>query len=151
MKIYYWSPHTSYVATIKAVINSALSLAKYGNKNYQVAIIDANGEWNRQHTEQTIERIKLSEKNYIKTYPIDGYLRSRFSYLYIFFKCFFPLKKLIEKERPDFLFIHLITSLPLFLLILFKFETKFVLRISGYPKLNILRNVVVLTSFLTFL
>jgi glycosyltransferase involved in cell wall biosynthesis len=139
MKIYYWSPHTSHIATIKSVYNSALSLIKYGKGKYEVKIIDANGEWDRQHVEQTVERIKLSEKNYIKTYPIDGYLRSRFSYLYIFFKCFFPLKKLIEKERPDFLFIHLITSLPLFLLILFKFETKFVLRISGYPKLNILR------------
>ena len=45
MKIYYWSPHTSYVATIKSVLNSALSLEKYGKNNFDVSIIDANGEW----------------------------------------------------------------------------------------------------------
>ena len=35
--------------------------------------------------------------------------------------------------------VHLITSLPLILLILFNFKTKFILRISGLPKLNIFR------------
>ena len=35
--------------------------------------------------------------------------------------------------------IHLITSLPLFLNLLFKFQTKFILRISGKPKLNFIR------------
>ena len=34
MKVYYWSPHTSYVATIKAVYNSALSLTKYNKENF---------------------------------------------------------------------------------------------------------------------
>jgi glycosyltransferase involved in cell wall biosynthesis len=35
----------------------------------------------------------------------------------------------------------LLTSLPLILLNLFSFKTKFVLRISGYPKLNFLRTI----------
>ena len=52
MKVYYWSPHTSYVATIKAVINSASSIKKYGNNYYEVAIIDANGEWNNIETDK---------------------------------------------------------------------------------------------------
>ena len=34
---------------------------------------------------------------------------------------------------------HLITSLPLFLMRMFKFDTKFILRISGFPKLNFFR------------
>ncbi len=37
--------------------------------------------------------------------------------------------------------IHLITSLPLTLLLLFKFETKFILRISGLPKLTFFRKL----------
>jgi len=45
MKVFYWSPHTSYVATIKAVLNSAISLNKYGNNKYDVRIINANGDW----------------------------------------------------------------------------------------------------------
>ena len=52
---------------------------------------------------------------------------------------FFPLRKVLKKDKPDFLLIHLITSLPLILLIFFKFETKFILRISGYPRMNFLR------------
>ena len=38
MKVYYWSPHTSYVATIKAVYNSALSLTKY-NKDVPLLFV----------------------------------------------------------------------------------------------------------------
>ena len=43
-KIYYWSPCLNKVATVKATINSALSLAKYSNK-YDVKIINVFGEW----------------------------------------------------------------------------------------------------------
>ena len=49
---------------------------------------------------------------------------------------FFPLKNLLKKESPDYLIIHLITPLPLILNFLFNFNTKFILRISGYPKLE---------------
>ena len=46
---------------------------------------------------------------------------------------------MLLNEKPDFLIIHLITSLPIILNFLFKFETKIILRISGYPRLNFLR------------
>lgn len=141
MKVYYWSPHTSYVATIKAVINSASSLKKYGNNYYEVAIIDANGEWNNIETDK-IKFRKLYKKIYFKTFPISGYLKSRLSYLYIFLFRFFSLKNLLNKDRPEFFFIQLISSLPLVLIILFNFNTKFILRISGYPKLPFLRRLI---------
>ena len=60
MKIYYWSPHTSHIATIKAVYNSALSLIKYGRGKYDVTIINANGEWDKQNSNRDIKyAIKL--------------------------------------------------------------------------------------------
>ena len=34
---------------------------------------------------------------------------------------FFPLKNIIKIKKPDFLIIHLLTSLPLILLIIFNF------------------------------
>ena len=43
------------------------------------------------------------------------------------------------EKKPDYLVIHLITSLPLILFLIFKFDTKLILRISGLPKLNIFR------------
>ena len=141
MKVYYWSPHTSYVATIKAVYNSALSLTKYNKENLIVKIINANGEWDS-FINKSIILVNLGNKSLLRTYPRVGYFLSRFSYLYIFLKCFFPLKKLLKKEKPDYLLIHLITLLPIMLLIFFKFETKFILRISGYPRLNFFRKII---------
>ena len=45
MKIYYWSPFFTNVATIKAVIRSAESLIKFSKKGkYEVSLIDAIGE-----------------------------------------------------------------------------------------------------------
>jgi glycosyltransferase involved in cell wall biosynthesis len=139
MKVYYWSPHTSHVATIKAVYNSALSLLRYGK--HHVTIVNANGEWDNYNL-ANINIVNLSKKIYFRTFPRIGYLNSRLAYFYIFIKCFFPLKNLIKKEKPDFLIIHLITLLPLILLIFFKFETKVILRISGLPRLNIFRKFI---------
>jgi|688.fasta_scaffold287152_2 glycosyltransferase involved in cell wall biosynthesis len=141
MKIYYWSPHTSYVATIKSVLNSALSLEKYGKNNFEVSIIDANGEW-KDIESKKIKFIRLYNKIYFKTFEVHGYLISRLSYLYIFFFSFFSLKKLIKKDKPEFFFIQLISSLPLILIILFNFNTKFILRISGYPQLSFFRKII---------
>ena len=47
MKIYYWAPFFSKIATTQAVIRSAESLIKHSKKQkYKVALIDAIGEWN---------------------------------------------------------------------------------------------------------
>ena len=47
MKIFYWSPFFSNIATIKAVLNSAESLLKYPKKNeYEINVINSMGEWN---------------------------------------------------------------------------------------------------------
>jgi glycosyltransferase involved in cell wall biosynthesis len=138
MKVFYWSPHTSHVATIRAVLNSAMSLIEYGNNKYDVKIINANGEWNNFKSEK-VNFIDLFSTIYFDTSKINGFVKSRISYLYIFIRYFFSLKKLIKDEKPDFLIVHLITSLPLILLILFNFDTKFILRVSGFPKLNFIR------------
>ena len=46
MKVFYWSPFFSKIATIQAVLRSANSLVKYEKqKKYEVSIIDAIGEW----------------------------------------------------------------------------------------------------------
>ena len=43
--IYYWSPCLNPVGTIKSTLNSAIALSKF-NKNYNIKIINACGEWN---------------------------------------------------------------------------------------------------------
>ena len=45
--IYYWCPFIGNIATIKAVINSAYSLAKYSNNQFIPTIINSCGEWDK--------------------------------------------------------------------------------------------------------
>ena len=138
MKIYYWSPFTSKVATIKAVINSAYSMKKF--YNHKTCIINVYGEWDEYINDLKKKNIKvINNKSKIKSEFKDGFLLSRFLYIRIFLNSFFFLKKIISKEKPDFLVIHLITSLPILLFNLFNFKTKLILRISGYPRLNFIR------------
>ena len=94
MKVFYWSPFFTEIATISAVINSAKSLIKYPKKDkYSVRIINAIGEWDEHERTNTknISFKKLSKKNYIKKIPKHGFLKSRFSYLFIFAISFFKL------------------------------------------------------------
>lgn len=140
-KIFYWSPCLNPVGTVISTLNSAISLNKYGKKDYEIYLINSCGEWNEHKEKLKKNNIKIIsfDNNIFKYLPKRGYIQSRFSYLIIFILSFFPLKKLLHKQEPSFLVIHLISSLPLILLTLFKFKTSFILRISGMPKLNFFR------------
>jgi glycosyltransferase involved in cell wall biosynthesis len=139
--IYYWSPFLSKIATINAVINSAHSMSRY-SKKYNCSIINAVGEFDIYSEElfkKNINLINLSNRSIYKYLPSRGVFKSRLSFIIIFIFSLFKLKKLLQRDNPDFLIIHLITSLPLLLNFFFKLNTKIILRISGYPKLNIFR------------
>ena len=144
-KIFYWSPFTSKVATVKAVINSAEAISNsYKSDNFKASIIDAVSEWkefDKEIKEKNIDLIYLNKNSIFNRFKKDGFLRSRFAYWYIFIKSFFPLIKTLKEDKPKFLIIHLITSLPLFLFIFKKFESKLILRISGFPKMTFLRKI----------
>ena len=146
MNLYYWSPFLSEVATVKAVLNSAHSLSKYSRGNFKPYIINSVGEWTSFKDEikdKQIGLIDFCQKNFFyKNLPRFGYIKSRYSYLLIILKSYRKLYKFLKsKEKNDYIIIHLISSLPLIYLILFKFECKFILRISGFPKLNIFRKI----------
>ena len=139
--IMYWSPSLVKIATNDAVLNSASSLKKY-SEDYECTLLNFFGEFNSNKNKK--ERDGINFLNYFGDYfckilPRHGKLKSRISFILMILLSFFPLKNVIKKIKPDFLIIHLLTSLPLFLLIIFKFETKFILRISGLPKLNFFR------------
>lgn len=136
-KIIYWSPVLSNIATRKAVFDSAISLKKYSNE-YDVTLINSIGEFDDLRDNKSHIKIKdfYKKKRY---YSGTGFWKTRVSYIKIFLNNFFILKNYLKKEKPDFIIIHLITSLPLILLILFRFKTKFILRISGLPQMTILR------------
>ncbi len=141
MKLFYWSPFLSNIATVDAVTNSINALKRYGNKNkYKPFIVDSSGEWQEKLDKTSgIDIIKLYNKNYYKFLPRGNFLKSRLSQMIIFILNFNVLRKLLLKEKPDFLVAHLVVSLPLVLFFFFKFETKLIIRISGTPKLNKVR------------
>ena len=145
--IYFWSPCLDKIATIKATINSAISLAKY-SKMYEVKIIDVCGEWSKYKnylSNQNIELVNLSF-NYFNILPKNGFVKSRISSLIIILISIIPLIFFIKNKKPDYLIIHLLTSLPLILLNLINTKTKMILRISGFPKLNFFRKKLWLLS-----
>ena len=142
MKIYYWSPFFTNIATIKAVIRSAEALVKFSKEDkYNVSLIDAIGEWDeyKNTINKKISIIKLSKIKIINHLPKNSFIKSRLSYMIIFFWSFFKLKKLVNNNKPDFLLIHLMTSLPIFLSLFLNRNTKIILRISGLPKVNFIR------------
>lgn len=138
--IAYWSPFIDNVGTINAVSNSAEAIVKFNKKKIETVVINAFGEWNN-YKFKYAKKLSLLGFDYYKLLPRGGFVKSRISFMIIYLLSFFPLLKFLKKKKPDFLIIHLITSLPLIILILFNFNTKIILRISGYTKMNFLRKI----------
>jgi glycosyltransferase involved in cell wall biosynthesis len=139
--LYYWSPCLSKVGTYKSTINSAISLAKFSKNRYSVKVINVCGEWDEEKDvfkKNNIELVDLSFK-YFKFLPKSGFLKSRLSNLIIVLLSLVPLTKLLKKNKPDYLIAHLITSLPIIIFYLCNIKSKLILRISGFPRLNIIR------------
>ena len=137
-KNYFWSPHIDpQIATLRSVCNSLESLTRYKevSKNF---LINVFGEWDEYNLHKIIKINLISNRN-LKKKKFKGFFNSRFLYFLIFFASYFPLKKILNKDKPDYLVIHLITSIPIFMFILNKFKTELILRISGYPRLNFIR------------
>ena len=142
-QVYYWSPYIGNVATIKAVLNSLYSLKKYSKNKLTPFLIDSCGEWENFKDELFEKKISIKklDNNFKINTSISGFFRSRLTFLKIFFSCFFLLKKLLKNDKPHFLIVHLISSLPLVLYILFNFETKLIIRVSGKVKMNFFRKL----------
>ena len=95
MNIFYWSPFISKVATVSSVIRSAESIVNF-SKNNEVSIIDSIGEWEeyKNKINSEVKIIKINKINYYKFLPRGGYIKSRLSYLIIFFLNFFKNLKI---------------------------------------------------------
>ena len=141
MKIFYWSPFLSNIATVDSVINSINAIKYYdAKKKINPIIIDSVGEWSQKKLDNHIYNVRQLYKYKIyNLLPKKGYLKSRISQILIFLLSFNNLRKLLIKEVPEYFIAHLIISLPLVLFSIFNFKTKLIIRISGTPKLNFVR------------
>ena len=139
--IFYWSPCLDLIGTVKSTINSAVAINKYSKGKFDVHLINACGEWNNYRDFCLSNNIKLISlgNNFYKFLPKRGFFASRLSYILIILFSFIPIIKMLNARKPDYIVLHLLTSMPLILLNLLPFKTKFILRISGHPKLTFLR------------
>ena len=108
-------------------------------------MINVIGEWDSFINEDKLKGVKIENLkflSFIKSWNKEGYIKSRLASILIFIFAFFQLVELIKKKKPDFLIIHLITSLPLIVFFFYDFKTKLILNIAGHPKLNFFRKFI---------
>tara|TARA_A100001015_G_scaffold243222_1_gene278105 strand:+ start:2372 stop:2734 length:363 start_codon:yes stop_codon:yes gene_type:complete len=112
-KIFFWSPSTGNVGTVKNVINTAYSLVKFSKKkNFEISLINVFGEWNFAKNDLLKRNILIKDfynLNFFLNFKKEGFLRSRLSYILIFLISFVPLLKILKNEKPKFLNVHLLT------------------------------------------
>jgi len=100
----YWSPFISTVATVKAVINSALSIKLYSQNEYESLILDVFGEWDSSMNDKNYN-LKFYSLNNIKrlfNFSSEGYIKSRIKYLMIFILSFSDLLRIWKlSELPS--------------------------------------------------
>ncbi|MDC1128829.1 glycosyltransferase [Candidatus Pelagibacter sp.] len=139
-KILIWAPFVKKVGTTTNVLNSIQALKKFSKKKYKIFLINVFGEWDKYIQEnEDIQKINLFKSNFILEGNADGFIKSRFYMILIFLKSLIPLTLLIRRNKYDYIFCHLITSLPIFITLFTNKKIKTILNIAGYPKLNFLR------------
>ena len=143
----FWCPYIGNVGTAKAVLESAKSLSQ--SKNYKCKVINSFGEFDEYKSflkKNKIDEIKLINNKLIKKLPTEGYFWSRLNYTLVFIFSFFPLLFYLIRNKRDYLFIYLLTSLPLFIVSLFNLKNKIILRVSGKIKFTIFRKLIFFIS-----
>ena len=140
-KIFYWSPHINdQVATVKSVKNSIYSLKKFGEENYEVYLFNVFGEWDILNDEFKKINVKLiSVCDFKVNGPIHGFIKSRLFYIFISLISLIKLPFILKKYNPDTIICHLIVFPILILSNFYHKKIKFILRVSGLPKLNLFR------------
>ncbi len=139
-KIFFWAPFNSNIGTIKSVINSIKSIKKYSGEKIKPVLIDSTNEWKKYNDIHEIIYLRKNKFDFRKI-KNKGYFWSRLFYLNIFISCFFKLDNELKKHKPEYLIAHLVSSLPIMLFLLFSYNTKLILRISGEPKLGFVRKL----------
>ena len=142
MKVFIWSPLISEVGTTYTILNTSAAFHKFSNSKIENFVINVAQEWTKYKNIFNLYNTKLIDlktKLDFKKLPKNSFFKSRLTYFIIFFFSIFKLHRLLKEEQPDYLMIHILTPIPLLLLFFCKYNTKFILRISGYPHVGFLR------------
>ena len=135
MKVAYWSPYIGHVGTIKAVVNSAASLKKYGN--HDVLIIKNHSEWEGLETEITGNKINIEDfglKKYFPNLHKTRFMGSRLYMLVVALFGYFQLRSFLKHNKQDVLITNLVALPAILAAISVKKRPKIIASIQGYPK-----------------
>lgn len=143
MNIFIWAPFIQKVGTTTNVENLINCLLKFSKKNtFKIDLVNVFGEWDDYKFEDSrVNKIPLLNIRFLKKNQKNGFLKSRLYTILIIIFSIIPLIKLLNKKKYDFLFVHLITSLPIFLTRFISKNSKLILSIAGFPKLTFLRSL----------
>lgn len=145
-EILFWCPYIGKVGTANAVLQSAKALSK--SKKFNCKIINVFGEFDEYKNffrSNKIEVINLINSRILNFIPNEGFIWSRIKFTLIFLFSFIPLLLLL-KNKNTYLFIYLLTSLPLLVVKIFKLNTKIIFRVSGKIKFTYFRKLIYLFS-----
>lgn len=145
-EILFWCPHIGKVGTANAVLQSVKALSK--SKKFNCKIINVFGEFDEYKNffrSNKIEVINLINSRILNFIPNEGFIWSRIKFTLIFLFSFIPLLQLL-KNKNAYLFIYLLTSLPLLVVKIFKLNTKIIFRVSGKINFTFFRKLIYLFS-----
>lgn len=135
MKILYWAPYIGHVGTIKAVINSAIAMRKYGN--HDVQIVKNHSEWEGYEDKVLMSGINIVDfglKKWLPGLNHATWMGSRLYMVTVAVFGFFQLFIFMRRDKPDVLITNLISLPAIFAAILLKNRPKIIASIQGYPK-----------------
>ena len=133
-KIIYWGPYSGHVGTIKAQINSAHSLAIYGD--YDVILIRAHSEFKGYESELRDKGIRLVDLGLSEFFPRleDSQRLARRPYMLVAALFgFIPLVRAFRKEKPDMVILNLIVIPALIACMVSGVKAIRVVSVQGYP------------------
>lgn len=137
----FWSPFIGNVGTRNAVLQSAKALSK----KYNCKVINVFGEFNKDIdflNQNQIQEIRLIKYEFLQTLPKKGFIWSRLFYTLVFILSFYPLLKVLKQNKKNYIFIYLISSLPLLIIKLFNLNNKIIFRVSGKININFFRKLI---------
>ena len=135
MKVLYWSPYVGHVGTIKAVVNSARALSKYGS--HEVTLIKNHSEWEGNESILRDSGVRIFDfglKRYFPNLCRTSPLGSRLYMLTVALFGFFQLFVYIRKHRPELIVANLVVIPAVLCTRLFRNPPKVVISIQGFPK-----------------
>lgn len=135
MKIVYWSPYVEHVGTIRAVINSAKSLKKYGG--HDVCLIKNHSEWEGYEDMLESLGIEIVDFGLKRKFPNLKHIRafgSRAYMIIIALYGFFQMRRYIKQYKADVVITNLIAIPAILAALSLKKKPTVIASIQGYPK-----------------